>query len=124
MVRQHPKFRGLSAVQLGSWLVLRSEAELRDGHCFADRADALTALRRRHTASAARMLDGLIALTLFDVQDDGSITVHDRSDHDRQSFPSDDPDEVLDPSSRWLCSHGQPLGVDCGACYADAEEST
>jgi hypothetical protein len=33
-------------------------------------------------------------------------------------------DEVLDPSSRWLCSHGQPLGVDCGACYADAEEST
>jgi hypothetical protein len=94
MVRQHPKFRGLNGFQLGAWLVLRSEAELRDGYCFVDRTDAIAALRRRHIASAGRMLDGLIALALFDIEDDGTITVHDRSDHDRQSFPSDDPDEV------------------------------
>lgn len=93
-VRQHPKFRDLNAAQLGAWLILRSEAELRDGACFADRTDALATLRRRHTPKAAAMLDGLVSLVLFDVQPDGSIAVHDRADHDRQSFPSDDPDEV------------------------------
>lgn len=93
-VRQHPKFRDLNVTQLGAWLVLRAEAELRDGECFTDRAEALLILRRRHTPRPAGMLDGLVALTLFDVLEDGRITVHDRADHDRQPYPSDDPEKV------------------------------
>lgn len=93
-VRQHPKFRDLNVTQLGAWLVLRSEAELRDGACFTDRAEAILTLRRRHTPRPAAMLDGLVALTLFDVGTDGTLTVHDRQDHDRSTFPSDDPEKV------------------------------
>ncbi|MDP9143846.1 MAG: hypothetical protein M3N43_03975 [Actinomycetota bacterium] len=93
-VRQHPKFRDLNVTQLGAWLVLRSEAELRDGACFTDRAEAILTLRRRHTPRPATMLDGLVALALFDVATDGTVTVHDRQDHDRSTFPSDDPEKV------------------------------
>jgi hypothetical protein len=93
-VRQHPKFRDLNVTQLGAWLVLRAEAELRDGAAFTDRAEAVLILRRRHTPRPAGMLDGMVALALFDVQADGSISVHDRADHDRGPFPSDDPEKV------------------------------
>lgn len=93
-VRQHPKFRDLNVTQLGAWLTLRAEAELRDSACFADRAEAILVLRRRGTPRPAAMLDGLVALVLFDVEEDGRVTVHDRADHDRPNYPSDDPERV------------------------------
>lgn len=93
-VRQHPKFRDLNVMQLGAWLTLRSEAELRDGSVFSGRSEAILMLRRRGCSRAAAMVDGLVALALFDLQEDGTLTVHDRADHDRGTFPSDDPDKV------------------------------
>ena len=35
-VREHEKFRPMSALELGAWMALRSEAELRDKAMFAD----------------------------------------------------------------------------------------
>lgn len=99
-VRQHPKFRGLNMTQLGAWLTLRSEAELRDGAVFTDRAEAALMLKRRGCPRPAAMVDGLIALRLFDERDDGALEVHDRADHDRQTFPSDDPDAVKERVQR------------------------
>lgn len=93
-VRQHPKFRDLTGLELGAWTALRSEAELRDGAMFLDRADATIVLRRRRVPAPARMLDRLLGLCLFDENADGTITVHDRADHDRPKYPSDDPEKV------------------------------
>jgi hypothetical protein len=93
-VRQHDKFRSMTAAELGSWLALRSEAELRDGFVIADRDEALLILRRRHTPKPREMLDTMLGLHLFDELADGSIAVHDRDDHDRPRYPSDDPEEV------------------------------
>lgn len=90
----HDKFRDLTAVELGAWLALRSEAELRDRACIRSRADALLALRRRRTPRPVHVLDRLVELRLFDVTDDGRIHVHDRADHDRSKYPSDDPEET------------------------------
>lgn len=93
-VRDHDKFRALSVVELGAWSALRSEAELRVGHVIADRAEAVVILKRRRCPRAGAVLDELIARRLFDVDPSGRITVHDREDHDRPRFPSDDPDET------------------------------
>lgn len=93
-IRKHPKFDVLSLPELGAWLVLRSEAELRDGHALIDRDDAILVLRRRKVSRPAPLLDALLTIHLLDVQADGTITVHDREDHDRPHYPSDDPDEV------------------------------
>lgn len=95
-VRQHAKFRDLSVVELGAWTALRSEAELRDGATFADRADALLVLRRRRTPKAGAVLGRMLELRLFDECADGSIVVHDRADHDRKEYPSDAPDQVAE----------------------------
>lgn len=99
-VRQHRKFRDLTCLELGAWTVLRSEAELRDRAIIADRAEALLVLRRRKVPRPAVVLDRLVGLTLFDVLDDGAIAVHDREDHDRPKFPSDDPEKVKDRVQR------------------------
>lgn len=93
-VRDHDKFRDLSVVELGAWSALRSEAELRVGHVIADRAEAVVILKRRRCPRAGAVLDELIARRLFDVDPSGRITVHDREDHDRPRFPSDDPKET------------------------------
>jgi len=100
MVGHHRKFRDLSAVELGSWTALRSECELRDGHLLTDKADARLILRRRHVPAAAKVLDRLIELHLFDVAEDGSVSVHDREDHDRPPYPSDDPEKVRERVNR------------------------
>lgn len=118
-VRQHPKFRDLNVTQLGAWLVLRAEAELRDGECFPDRAEAVLTLRRRKTPRPAGMLDGLVALALFDVQEDGRITVHDRADHDRGTYPSDDPERVRERVQKHRREKAEK-----GAEPADSNEET
>ncbi len=46
-LRDHPKFRSLTAVEIGAWTALRSEAELRAGAVIADRAEAILILKRR-----------------------------------------------------------------------------
>lgn len=81
-VRQHPKFRALSVVELGAWLLLRSEAELRDDALFADRDEALLVLKRRAVPRASAVLSALIEARLFDETTNG-VVVHDRKDHDR-----------------------------------------
>lgn len=97
-VRQHNKFRDLSAVELGVWLAMRSECELRDSFVLADRAEALLILRRRRTPKPKEMLDTMLGLHLFDELDDGSIAVHDRDDHDRA--PSERPESVRERVAR------------------------
>lgn len=93
-VRQHPKFRDLNVTELGVWLALRAEADLRTDAAFADEADALFILRRRKTPKPAAMLERMVDLRLFDRHEDGSIAVHDRDENDRQTYPSDDPEET------------------------------
>lgn len=93
-IRDHDKFRGLTAVELGAWTALRSEAELRDRAIIPDRAEAVLLLRRRKTPRPSSVFDRLVELRLFDVDEEGRVTVHDRKDHDRPEYPSDDPDQV------------------------------
>lgn len=93
-VRQHPKFRDLSTLEIGAWTVLRSEAELRDGAAFTDETEAVLMLRRRQCPRPRAMFESLVARRLFDVAPDGTVTVHDRADHDRPTYPSDSPDET------------------------------
>lgn len=111
-IRQHPKFRDLNGLELGAWTALRSEAELRDSATFVDRADALLVLRRRRVPRPAAMLDKMVALGLFDVRDDGSIGVHDREDHDRPRYPSDDPDKVRERVQKHRDSRSNEPGND------------
>lgn len=93
-IRDHQKFRNMTTVELGAWTVLRSEAELRDRAIIPDRAEAVLLLRRRRTPRPASVFDRLVDLRLFDVDEDGRVTVHDRKDHDRPEYPSDDPEKV------------------------------
>lgn len=93
-IRDHDKFRTLTVVELGAWTALRAEAELRDSAIIPDRAEAVLLLRRRKTPRPASVFDRLIELRLFDVDDRGRIVVHDRQDHDRPEYPSDDPEKV------------------------------
>lgn len=93
-ISEHPKFRELTGVELGAWTALRAEAELRDRAIFRDEAEAVLVLRRRRIPRPAAVLERLVRLRLFDVLADGGLTVHDRADHDRKEYPSDDPEEV------------------------------
>jgi hypothetical protein len=93
-IRDHDKFRNLNVVELGAWTALRSEAELRDRAIIPDRAEAVLLLRRRRTPRPSSVFDRLVDLRLFDVDEDGRVTVHDRKDHDRPEYPSDDPEKV------------------------------
>lgn len=95
-VRDHDKFRSLTGLEIGAWTVLRAEAELRTGAVFADRAEAVLVLKRRKIPRPAAMLDRLVALALFDVDDRGRVAVHDRADHDRPFYPSDTPEQVAE----------------------------
>lgn len=99
-VEHHPKFRCLTGVELGAWMALRSACELRDSFLLADRAEALLILRRRRIARPAHILDRLIEARLFDLDDDGSVLVHDRQDHDRPKYPSDEPEETAERKRR------------------------
>lgn len=92
----HDKFRHLTGLELGAWLALRSEAELRDSALIADRADAVLILRRRKIPRSRAVLEHLIGLRLFDVGEDGTIAVHDRADHDRPTYPSDEAEAVTE----------------------------
>lgn len=111
-IEEHPKFRSLIGVELGAWTALRSAAELRDRAMIQDRAEAVLILRRRKIPRPAAMLDRLIALALFDADDAGRISVHDRADHDRQKFPSDDPEKVRDRVRRHRVTTGNESGND------------
>jgi hypothetical protein len=93
-VRQHPKFKGMSLLDMGAWLALRSEAELRDKAKFLDREEAALVLRRRGGTRCMAQVDRMISAGLFDLLEDGGVTVHDREDHDRPKYPSDDPEKV------------------------------
>lgn len=93
-VDEHAKFADLSALELGAWLALRSEAELRDRAMLRSREDAVLVLKRRKVPRPAVMVDRLVGLRLFDVDDVGRVTVHDRADHDRPYYPSDAPDQA------------------------------
>ena len=111
-VEEHDKFRHLSAIELGAWTALRSAAELRDRAVIRDRAEAVLILRRRKVARPSSVLDRLVELRLFDQDDAGRITVHDRADHDRPKAPSDDPDEVRKRVRRHRESKGNESGND------------
>ena len=95
-VREHEKFRPMSALELGAWLVLRAEAELRDKAMFPDLEEAVLVLKRRRCPNPKAMVQRMVALRLFDVADDGSLVVHDRADHDRPQYPSDSPEAVAE----------------------------
>lgn len=88
MVKQHLKFRDLTGNELGAWLALRSECELRDGAMLDDTDEAVRILRKRKIPRPAAVLDRLVSLRLFDVTDEG-VAVHDRTDHDRADTPSE-----------------------------------
>lgn len=81
-VEEHAKFRDLTAVELGAWTALRSAAELRDRALITDQAEAVLILRRRKVSRPAAVLQRLIDLRLFDVDEAGRVAVHDRADHD------------------------------------------
>jgi hypothetical protein len=104
-VRDHAKFADLTGLELGAWTALRSEAELRTGAVFADREEAVLVLKRRKIPRPAAMLDRLVGLTLFDVDDKGRVTVHDRSDHDRPLYPSDTPEQAAERQRRSRARH-------------------
>lgn len=95
-IRQHDKFRHLTGLELGAWLTLRVEAELRDAAVIADRDEAVLILRRRKVSRAGSVMDRLVELHLFDIAADGSIAVHDRADHDRPTYPSDEAEAVAE----------------------------
>ena len=88
-VREHPKFRDLSGLELGAWTALRAEAELRDRATFIDRDEAVLVLRRRGIPRPGAMLNRLLGLRLFDLSEDGAVVVHDREDHDRGDQPTE-----------------------------------
>ena len=46
------------------------------------------------------MVQRMVTLRLFDVEDDGSLVVHDRADHDRPQYPSDSPEAVAERKRR------------------------
>jgi hypothetical protein len=123
-VRQHPKFRDMTALELGAWTVLRSEAELRDGAQFLDRSEAVLILKRRHAPRAAALLDGLIERHLFDEHEDGSVHVHDREDHDRPKYPSDDPEKVRDRVAKHRAEKAEKRGNEEGNESVTNEETT
>lgn len=95
-VRDHAKFQDMTGIELGAWLALRSEAELRAGAVFADRDEAVLVLKRRRIPRPAAVLDRLVGLALFDLDEKGRISVHDRADHDRPQYPSDAPERVAE----------------------------
>jgi hypothetical protein len=99
-VREHEKFRPMSALELGAWMSLRSEAELRDKAMFPDVEEAELVLKRRRCPNPRAMVQRLVARRLFDVLDDGSLVVHDRADHDRPQYPSDSPEAVAERKRR------------------------
>lgn len=104
-VDEHAKFRDLSVVELGAWMALRSEAELRDRAMIRSADEAVLILRRRRTPRPRAVLAHLIDLRLFDVDADGRLTVHDRADHDRPQYPSDAPDQSAERKRRSRASH-------------------
>lgn len=93
-VRQHPKFHALTLDEMGGWLVLRSECELLDGNPITDRDEALLILRRHKARHPVALLDKLLEVRLLDITDDGGYAIHDRQDHDRQKYPSDEAEET------------------------------
>jgi hypothetical protein len=99
-VEEHDKFSDLTGVELGAWMALRSAAELRDKATIRDRAEAVLILKRRRIQKAGAVLDKLIGRGLFDVDDKGRITVHDRADHDRPQYPSDSPEAAAERKRR------------------------
>lgn len=99
-VREHEKFRPLSALELGAWTALRAEAELRDKAMFPDLEEAALVLKRRRCPNPKAMVQRMVMLRLFDVQDDGTLIVHDRADHDRPLYPSDSPEAVAERKRR------------------------
>lgn len=99
-LRDHRKFRDLSGLEIGAWVTLRSEAELRAGAIITDRAEAVLILKRRRIPRAGAVLDRLVELALFDVDPEGRIHVHDRADHDRPQYPSDSPEAVAERKRR------------------------
>lgn len=103
MVRQHPKFHDLTGIELGAWTALRSECELRDGAVLADVAEARLILRRRQVPR--RVFDRLVELRLFDVLEDGTVAVHDRADHDRPRYPSDEAEAAAERKRRSRAGH-------------------
>lgn len=88
-VRDHPKFRPLTALEVGAWTVLRSEAELRAGAVIADCDEAVLILKRRKVPRPLAVLDRLVNLGLFDVDSEGRVSVHDRGDHDRNTLSAE-----------------------------------
>lgn len=88
-VEQHAKFRDLTGVELGAWMALRSAAELRDRALITDRAEAVLILKRRKIPRPAAVLERLVALRLFDIDQSGGVIVHDRDDHDVDSITPD-----------------------------------
>lgn len=107
MVKQHPKFRDLNGAELGSWMALRSECELRDGAALDDGAEAVLILRRRRVPRPRAVFDRLVELRLFDVTLEGKVLVHDRDDHDRPKFPSDDRDKAAERQRRSRASRAR-----------------
>jgi hypothetical protein len=99
-VEEHDKFADLTGVELGAWMALRSAAELRDKATIRDRAEAVLILKRRSISKPAAILDKLILRGLFDVDEKGRITVHDRADHDRPQYPSDSPEAAAERKRR------------------------
>jgi hypothetical protein len=95
-LRRHEKFRDLNHAELGAWTDLRAAVEVMGGDAFVDREDALRVLRRRETSRSkcSRLLDRLIGIRLLDDLGAGGIAIHDLADHDRQRYPSDEPDQV------------------------------
>jgi hypothetical protein len=98
-IEEHPKFREMSGLELGAWLALRSAAELRDRAVIRDWDEAVLILRRRRIPNPKAMLQRLVDLTLFDVED-GRVVVHDRADHDRPQYPSDSPEATAERKRR------------------------
>lgn len=95
-VEKHAKFRDLTGVELGAWMALRSAAELRDRALITDRDEAVLILKRRKIPRAAAVLDRLIGLRLFDVDEEGCIAVHDRADHDADAVTPEQRDHRRD----------------------------
>jgi hypothetical protein len=97
-VLHHDKFRVLSHAELGAWLDLRAAVDMLGGEPLPDRTEAILRLRRR-TKSPTKMLDCLIAVRLLDVNEDGSIGIHDLDEHDRR-YPSDAPERIRERVTR------------------------
>lgn len=116
-VEQHAKFRDLTGLELGAWMALRSAAELRDRALITDRDEAVLILKRRKISRPAAVLERLISLRLFDVDDAGCIVVHDRSDHDTDTISADQRDHRRDHR------RAEPT-ADCGFCLIEGWDRT